>query len=307
LKFPGAEQTVSDLSKQFVSVIIPVYNDAERLKICLEALENQTYPRDLYEVIVVNNDPSQNIEPHIVNSYNIRVICESRRGSYAARNKGVLNTRGAVIAFTDSDCIPRSDWIEKGVKHLLNEPNCGLVAGRIEIFYSDPENPTAVELYEKITAFNQKMYVERLKFGVTANLFTFKNIINEVGCFNDTVLSSGDSEWGNRVFEAGYKQIYADDTCVSHPALKTFAQRFRKRIRIIKGKYKLGTLNFSPGLFVKRLFLPLIEAKKIIFEGKHDESLRGRKQKFKFATVYFFDSYVWTFGSLIITLFGRKK
>ena len=298
---------MNDLTKPFVSVIIPVYNGLERLKTCLEALEEQTYPRNLYEVIVVNNDPSQNIEPHIVNSNNVRVICESHRSSYAARNKGILNAKGAVIAFTDSDCIPKSDWIEKGVTNLLNEPHCGLVAGRIEVFCSDPENPTAIELYEKITAFKQKTYVERSKFGATANLFTFKNIIQRVGCFNDTLLSSGDFEWGNRVFEAGYKQIYADDTCVSHPALKTFGQRFRKRIRIIRGKYKSGTLNFSLRLFMKRLALPLNETKKVIFEGKYDEFLRGKKQKFKFAAVFFFDSYVWTFGSLVITLLGRKK
>ena len=72
-------------------------------------------------------------------------------------------------------------------------------------------------------------------------------------------------------------------------------------------EYKLGTLNFSLRLFVKRLFLPLKEAKKVIFEGKYDEYLRGKKQKFKFALVVIFDSYVWTFGSLVITLFGRKK
>ncbi len=298
---------MDDLTKPFVSIIIPVYNDLQRLKTCLEALEEQTYPRNLYEVIVVNNNPLQNIEQNIVHFTNVRLVCESHRSSYAARNKGILNARGSVIAFTDSDCIPKSDWIEKGVTNLLNEPNCGLVAGRIDVFCSDLENPTAIELYEKITAFKQKTYVERSKFGATANLFTFKKIIQKVGCFNDALLSSGDFEWGNRVFEAGYKQIYADDTCVSHPALKTFGQRFRKRIRIIRGKNKSGTLNFSLRIFIKRLFLPLKEAKKVIFEGKYDEFLRGNKQKLKFSFVYFFDSYVWTFGSLVINLLGRKK
>ena len=300
-------KTMNDLTRPFVSVIIPVYNDLERLITCLGALEEQTYPGNLYEVIVVNNNPLQNIEPFIVNFHHVRLVCESHRSSYAARNKGILNARGSVIAFTDSDCIPKSDWIEKGVTNLLKEPHCGLVAGRIEVFCSDPGNPTAIELYEKITAFKQERYVERLRFGATANLFTFKDIIQKIGCFNDTLLSSGDFEWGNRVFEAGHKQIYADDTCVSHPALKTFGQRFRKRIRIIRGKHKSGTLNFSLRLFIKRLLLPLKEAKKVVFEGKYDEFLGGKKQKIKFSAVYFFDSYVWTFGSLVINLFGRKK
>lgn len=294
-------------SKPFVSVIIPVYDNMERLKICLEALEKQTYAGNLYEVIVVNNNPSKNIEPHIVHFDNVRVICESRRGSYAARNKGILNAKGPVLAFTDSDCIPLGDWLEKGVENLLSRQNIGLVAGRIEITVGDPENPTSIEIYEKITAFQQKMYVEKFRFGATANLFTFRNIFKDAGYFNDTLASSGDFEWGNRVYAAGYKQIYADDTCILHPARKTFSQRFKKRVRIISGEYDLGLLKFSFRIFIRKLFSPVIEAKEIILKGKHREKLKGKKQKFKFLTAVFFDSYVWAFGSLVITLLGRKN
>jgi len=294
-------------SNVFVSVIIPVYDDLERLKICLRALENQTYPRNLYEVIVVNNNPSDNIEAHIVRSDRVRVVCEGHRGSYAARNRGILKAKGAVLAFTDSDCIPLRDWIEKGVENLLGQQNVGLVGGKIEVTVSNPENPTAIELYEKVTAFRQKEYIEKFRFGATANLFTFKHVVREIGCFNDTLLSSGDFEWGNRVFAAGHRQIFADDTCVLHPARKTFTQRFRKRVRIIRGKHESGSLGFSPRVFVKRLVSPLIKAKEILFKHKYDEKLKGRKQKFKLILAFFFDSYVWAFGSLIITLLGSDK
>jgi glycosyltransferase involved in cell wall biosynthesis len=298
---------MNKLSDPFVSTIIPVYNDLKRLKICLGALENQTYPRNLYEVIVVNNNPLENIEPHIVHFDNVRVICESRRSSYAARNKGILNAKGAVIAFTDSDCIPLEDWIEKGVQNLLSQRNVGLVAGKIEIIVSDPENPTAVELYEKIAAFPQKFYVEKQKYGATANLFTFKNIIEKVGCFDGTLLSSGDFEWGNRVFAAGYRQIFAGDTCILHPARRTFSQRFKKKMRIIRGRYELGVLKFSFKRFAKRLVLPVTRAKEIIFKNKYKNKLKGRKQKFKLVLAFFFENYVSAFGGLIIILFGRKS
>jgi cellulose synthase/poly-beta-1,6-N-acetylglucosamine synthase-like glycosyltransferase len=46
--------------------------------------------------------------------------------------------RGEIVAFTDSDCIPATDWIEKGVDNLLRIPNCGLVAGEIAVFFKDP-------------------------------------------------------------------------------------------------------------------------------------------------------------------------
>jgi len=48
---------------RYVSVIISVYNDAERLKLCLQALEEQTYPKGYYEVIVIDNGSDESIEP----------------------------------------------------------------------------------------------------------------------------------------------------------------------------------------------------------------------------------------------------
>lgn len=298
---------MNNSSNAFVSVIVPVYDDLKRLKVCLEALENQTYPRGFYEVVVVNNNPSQHIEPDVVLFEHVRVICESHRGSYAARNTGILNTEGAILAFTDSDCIPRKDWIEKGVKNLLSRQNVGLVAGKIEIIVGNPENPTAIEIHEKITAFRQQKYVEKLRFGATANLFTFKDVIEDVGNFNDALLSSGDFEWGNRVFAAGYKQLYTDEARILHPARRTFGQKFRKSLRIIRGHYELGTLDLSFRLFIKRLIFPVIETGEILLKGKHQEHLRGKKQRLKLIVPFFFDSYVWAFGSFVITFFGEIR
>ena len=109
----------SNLSNLFVSVIIPVYNDSERLKLCLEALENQTYSKDLYEVIVVDNASEEDIKSIVGQFSQAKYTYESQSGSYVARNKGISIARGEILAFTDSDCIPASDWIEKGVANLF--------------------------------------------------------------------------------------------------------------------------------------------------------------------------------------------
>lgn len=65
-----------------------------------------------------------------------------------------------IIAFTDSDCIPAKDWIEKGVRNLLNIPNCGLVAGRD--FFKNPSKPNAIELYA--LQISNKKDIERRRF-----------------------------------------------------------------------------------------------------------------------------------------------
>jgi glycosyltransferase involved in cell wall biosynthesis len=219
----------------FVSVIIPVYNDSERLKTCLQALENQTYSKELYEVIVVDNNSEEDIKS-IVNQFNqAQIAHESRRGSYAARNKGISIAKGKILGFTDSDCIPAADWIEKGVEKLLQISNCGLVAGEVQLFFKNPKKPTVFEIYDSMNFLRQKYYIENYKFGATANVFTFKDVFKEVGLFNSELKSGGDSDWGKRVFSAGYTQVYADNVLVKHPARYQWEEIRKKALRVSEG------------------------------------------------------------------------
>ncbi|MGF1514137.1 MAG: glycosyltransferase [Elainellaceae cyanobacterium] len=227
----------------FVSVVIPVFNDAERLKLCLEALANQTYGRSRYEIIVVDNgSDNDNLDAirALAASYDSVVLTyESTPGSYAARNRGISQAKGEAIAFTDADCIPATDWLEKGVHHLLKSPDCGLVSGKIEIFPQDAERPTPVELFEMATAFPQEQHLRDMKYGATANLFTWRAIVDKVGVFNETLKSGGDLDWGQRVYNAGYQQAYAAEVRIAHPARASFGQIYMKTVRLAGGHYDL--------------------------------------------------------------------
>lgn len=208
MNFSGTTKPLSADFKTtpFVSVIVPVYNEALRIAKCIEALLNQTYPHERYEVLIVDNGSSDTTQS-VAAKYPVKLLIENTtQSSYAARNKGILNAKGDLIALTDADCIPAPDWIEKGVGNLLRVPNCGLVAGRISPLFKDPKRPNAFETYESIMHFRQKKYVQFHKYGATANVFTYKKTFEKVGLFNDTLRSGGDNEWGRRVekhFDAG--------------------------------------------------------------------------------------------------------
>ena len=223
-----------------VSVIIPVYNDSERLRLCLAGLAQQTYPKNQFEVIVVDNNSKENIIA-VVNKFPpFQVAIETKTGSYAARNKGICLSKGEIIAFTDSDCVPAPDWIENGVKALTQSPEIGQVAGKISLFYQKPDRPTSIELYDELMmGFPQHQFIEEQHYGATANVFTFRSVIEQVGAFNDDLKSIGDFEWGNRIFSAGYRQVYAKDARVSHPARHKFSQVYKKTVRITGGIYDL--------------------------------------------------------------------
>lgn len=255
---------MTDLVQPFVSVIIPVFNDRDRLELCLEALSRQTYgqrsgkaaqssleevPRSPFEIIVVDNGsahPDQIRE--VVDAYENTVFAsEPTPGSYAARNRGLAFATGEILAFTDADCIPAPDWIERGVFHLLQVPNCGQVVGKVDLFFADPQRPTAVELYESLTAFPQERLLQEFHGGATANVFTWRRVVDDVGAFNPRLKSNGDLEWGKRVFLSGYSQVYAADVRVEHPSRRSWQELHKRTIRLAGGRYDLQQQQVSTG------------------------------------------------------------
>lgn len=298
---------------QFVSVIVPVYNDGERLKLCLVALDYQTYPKNLYEVIVIDNgsDEAENIQK-IVNKFTQTCFTfESKPGSYAARNHGLSIAKGEIIAFTDADCIPKNNWLEKGVEKLLSVPNCGLVGGKIEIFFNNPHQLTPVEVYEKVMALPQKEFVETYHYGATANVFTWKKIIQQVGDFNSFLKSGGDVDWGNRVYGYGYHQIYAENVCVLHPARYSFRQLSKKTRRYIGGNYDLMHYNAKDTRqfywrFLVSLSLDLIPPVNFTLSTFADKRLTGIKEKIIVSMIFWWLRYISALEKLRL-LFGGKS
>ncbi len=106
-----------------VSVVVPVYNGADQIGHCIEALRQQTLPADSYEIIIVNNASVDDTEK-IIKRYPVRLLYEAKRGPAAARNTGIRAADADLIAFTDADCIPHEDWLEHLVD-AMSDTICG--------------------------------------------------------------------------------------------------------------------------------------------------------------------------------------
>ncbi|PSB01505.1 glycosyltransferase [Merismopedia glauca] len=304
---------MENVTRPFVSAIVPVYNDAAHLKLCLEALENQTYPKSNYEVIVVDNasDNGEEIKKVVDQFTQALVAYESFPSSFGARNKGISLAKGNIIAFTDADCIPAINWIESGVNNLLNAQNCGLVAGRIQVFFKNLDKVTPVELYENITAFPQKELIEKQHYAATANIFTWKQVFDRVGMFVPELKSSGDIEWGWRVYSAGYRQVYADDTCVSHPARYSISQLYKRTIRLAGGIYDLYdrksySLLKRNVLYAINLLQNLIPPINFVINTFKNPDLKKIQQKLQVSLVMFLVRYV-TAGEMIRLKLGGSS
>jgi glycosyltransferase involved in cell wall biosynthesis len=228
-----------------VSVIIPTYDDAERLSLCLRALQAQTYPAELIQVVVADNASTEDQRTALPPGDDRFVMVEeSRRGSYAARNAAVAVATGEVLAFTDSDCLPHASWISSGVQALTaTEPAPDAVGGAITlVFRHGPKPVTGPELYESLHGFEQRQYVEKHGFAATANLFVRASTFRAVGPFDASLRSGGDLNWGKRLTSSGRTLVYSPTTVIDHPSRPSWSELTTKSRRVAGGLADLAAV-----------------------------------------------------------------
>jgi glycosyltransferase involved in cell wall biosynthesis len=195
-----------------VSVVMPVLNEARRIEACLDAIAAQQ-DAPTFEVVVVDNG-SSDATPDLARGHQIgaRLAVERSRGPYAARNAGIREARGEIVAFTDADCLPDPRWLTEGVRTI--DSGADLVGGQVVQMAS--ASPTVWERYDRATYLKQDQFIERERFAATANLFVRASVFADVGVFVPELTASGDLEFGQRATGAGYRLVYAAEASVRH-------------------------------------------------------------------------------------------
>ena len=99
-----------------VSIIIPALNEEKMIGRCLESLALMDFPRDRFEVILVDNgstDRTLDIARAFQDRLNLRVLEKTSVRISALRNLGAREAHGAILAFLDADCLAPKDWVER--------------------------------------------------------------------------------------------------------------------------------------------------------------------------------------------------
>src|ERR1035437_8508182 len=95
---------------KLISVVVAAYNEEKDLPKCLTAITTQDFPKDDYEIIVVDNN-STDKTAEIAKSFGARVVQESKQGNTPAVKKGMDSATGEIIANTDADTVVFPDWL----------------------------------------------------------------------------------------------------------------------------------------------------------------------------------------------------
>lgn len=253
------ETANSDHHFPFVSIILPVFNDPEGLADTLNSLLQQDYQPGRWEIIVVDNNSTDNT-PVVAQSYdknydNIHYLIEKNvQSSYAARNRGIEQSSGTLLAFIDSDMTVERGWLQRGVTHIV-EGHGHYIGCPVEIY---PKNgsPNIVELFNIRTGFPIQKYINKFGFAGAGNIFINREIIDTVGSFDERLISGGDKEFGNRVKDYGFIQFYDKENIMKHPARVSMRSLCKKTFR--KGKGFVELQNYYPDRYGKIEFSRVI-------------------------------------------------
>jgi GT2 family glycosyltransferase len=284
-----------------VSVIIPHHDDLDNLRRCLALLAAQTMPSDAFEIVVADNNSRCGIAAVEKACAGLALVVPAPiQGAAEARNAGVRASRGRLLAFIDSDCRPSPEWLERGIKAL---DGADMVGGRVDVDVLDADDPTAVEAFEMVFAFNFKRYVEEQGFSGSGNMFVSRAIFDRVGGFRAGVAE--DVDWGHRAVALGYRWRYAPDAAVSHPARRDWADLKRKWRRLVNEAYAAKKEQpFGKLRWVLRswliLFSPLFHTASVLRSSKlHRFDLRLK------AIIILFRLRCWRFWKSYVVLFTQ--
>ena len=257
-----------------LSVVIPAYGRVASLSNALEALCAQTLPPSEYEVIVSDDGSPEPLAPsiaHFAERMTLRVVRDRNGGPAEARNRGARQARAPIIAFTDDDCVPAPDWLEKLSDRFRQSPG-HLVGGRMENTLPHDRYATATQLVMSGVYDYYRRFPTAQRFFSTTNLAVPADRFWVVGGFAEEFghLAGEDYDFCSRWQLAGFPSVYAPEARVGHAhghnLLSFWRQHFgygrgllRVRQMAARRRGRRGVELEAPSFYTELLTYPLRE------------------------------------------------
>jgi glycosyltransferase involved in cell wall biosynthesis len=203
----------------FVSVIVPCYNEEKNIGLLLEALNNQNFPKESFEIIIVDGESTDKTIDEIkkyqksIPQLDIKIVTNPKKNIPSAVNMGIKKSVGEIIVRMDAHSIPDINYIKYCVENLNNEIAAN-VGGRWNIIPGSSTkmgNCIALAAAHPFGVGDAKYrYSETASYVDTVPFGSFKrSLVEEIGYFDENLLANEDYEFNVRIRNSGRK-IYFD-------------------------------------------------------------------------------------------------
>lgn len=300
-------------NKIIVSVVICTYNRSEMLKICLESLFSKEIYKDNFEVLVVDNnssDDTKNIVDNLKKDFNIRYIFEKIQGLSYARNCGWKNALGEYVAFIDDDAKADQEWLNEIFKFIENNPNVSVFGGPYDRFslkeFPDwfpvdyGKNYLTGDIIRKIDLKKECLSGTNMVFKKEV-LYLMNGFVNFLGMSGDRIGYGEETELLNRVYKIHIPIYYNGYMVVSH-LVADYKMSLGWLLNSSYSSGKSSVFIFKNKNFIYCFFAFLFGLLTSILRF-----LNPKKMFFKMRLYYSFNHFFYRFGALIGSLSINKN
>jgi glycosyltransferase involved in cell wall biosynthesis len=230
-----------------LTILVCTHNRSDLLRGALESLEQQSLPRDRFEVLVVDNASTDDTQAVVAacaarGRVDIRCVHEAELGLDAARNRGVREAKGEIIACLDDDARARQDWAAE-VLEGFRRHDAAILGGRVDLMWNDPRPAWFSDVLLRYLIHcdygREVVAVSSPPWLYGTNVAYRKSLFEKIGLFRldldrkgASLMGGGDTELFQRAHLRGYRLLYLPSLVVSHlvPVFRLTRAFFRERL-----------------------------------------------------------------------------
>jgi GT2 family glycosyltransferase len=245
-----------------LSVCVCTFNRADDLAFALESLARLRVPQGRSVEFIIVDNASTDATPAVLSAaaarfpFPLKAVQEPIRGSGAAHNCALRHARGDVIAWTDDDCVPAEDWVERTLAHFDGDPTLEILTGRIEL-YDQSHYPITI---------NTSLEPADVNFVLGANMAFRRRLPERIGVFDPRfgagapLRAAEDAEFAFRALRGGSRIAYTPDVLLYHNHKRVThdqVMRLRRNYTYGEGAMLMKHLLAGDGTAARRFYWSL--------------------------------------------------
>jgi cellulose synthase/poly-beta-1,6-N-acetylglucosamine synthase-like glycosyltransferase len=235
----------------FFSIIVPTYRRPKRLIQCLQAISGLDYPRERFEVIVVDDEgriPLGDIIAGFGDRRQVTLLEQPHAGPATARNTGTSHARGEYIAFTDDDCMPAPDWLRALAARFAKAPECAVGGHTVNALSGNLYSTASQMLVDYLFNYYNRD-THRAQFMTANNLAFPVGPFRAIGGFSQAFARAAaeDRELCYRWVRRGHEMVYAPEVRVFHQHHLTFSGFCRQHFTYGQGAHDFHQVRVRNG------------------------------------------------------------
>lgn len=288
-----------------ISIIIGTYNRCDSLIKSVRSVILMHVPDGVtWELIVVDNNSADKTGELIGDlrrntTVDMRYVLEERQGLSYARNRGIEESKGRIIAFLDDDCIVDPGWLSRLVNEFHADPELCGIGGRVEL-YDERDKPVTI-----MTSRDRRLFTsagQLFSFMHGCNMAFDRKVFENTGGFDvrlgpgTKILAAEDADFIYRVYKSGFKMLYCPELLVYH----NHGRRLDAQVAALLRGYTIGRGAFyskhivqGDSVMLKMAYWELSALLKAVLKGSYGNWTR--QKTLNYLRDLFVGGYYYTF------------